>query len=219
MPKQASAIEAFGALAHVQSGSAVVIGPSGLLGMFIQVSEILTSHSALFYRMNYICGFLSLRLRLLGLAICHRVILVEVQAHTIHAVSLVRRGIVPLPLKNMSQMTTAVAAHDFCPAHSESAICMSCHGSRNAVEISRPSTAGLEFMSGLVKRRRASRTGVDPFIGRMFIELAGKGSFSSLLAEDAKLLCYRQYVRDYVGLGGKSTGMLTFVENSLPFLI
>ena len=89
------------------------------------------------------------------------IILVELQAHAVHTMPLVRRGRVSLSLENVSQMTSAVRAHDLRPLHTECAISVSCHSPRNVVEICRPAAARLEFVIGFVKRRVAAGAGVD----------------------------------------------------------
>lgn len=60
--------------------------------------------------------------------------------------SLVGRSRVSLALEDMTQMTSAVAAHNLRPLHAEGGIRVPSHGSRNGVEESRPAAARLELV-------------------------------------------------------------------------
>jgi len=140
----------------------------------------------------------SFRFRLLRLSIRHRVIFIELQADAIHAMPLVRRRIVTLPLEHMSQVSATVGADDLRPGHPEGAVCMPRHGAGDVVVVGGPAAAGLEFVVRGVEWRVARSAGVDTGLGHVFVILAGEGSFGAFFADDAELL---------------------FVENCLPFVI
>lgn len=89
------------------------------------------------------------------------VVLCELQTDTVDAMSLVSRRWIPFSLEHMSQMPSAVAAHNLRPLHPESAICMPRHRTWHGVKESRPAAARLEFVVCFVKRRLAADTGVD----------------------------------------------------------
>lgn len=74
--------------------------------------------------------------------------------------SLVRRRRVALPLEHMSQMASAVAAHNLCPLHTKCAVGVSGHCTRNGVEECRPAAAGLEFVLSSVDGRIAAGASV-----------------------------------------------------------
>lgn len=66
---------------------------------------------------------------------------------------------------------------------------MSCHGTRYAVEVGRPTTAGLELVRCLVERCIAGGAGVDAFLGHMLVIFACERRFSALFSQDAELFC------------------------------
>ena len=100
---------------------------------------------------------------------------------------LVCRGVVSLALEHVSKMSTAVAANNLCPGHSERAVGVSRHGAWDVVEVCRPSTARLEFVVCLVEWRIAGGAGIDSLFRHMLVIFSGEWSFSALFAEDAEL--------------------------------
>lgn len=103
--------------------------------------------------------------------------------------SLVRRRRVSLSLEDVSQVTSTVAAHDLCPLHAECAVGVSGHCARNGVEECRPSAARLELVLSSVDGRIAAGASVGAGGWRVLIILAGEGSFGTLFAKNAELLC------------------------------
>lgn len=116
------------------------------------------------------------------------ILILESQTNAVDTMSLVRRRRVPLPLEHMSQMPSTIATHDFRPGHPERAIRMPRHRARDAIEIGRPSAAGLELVGRFVQRRVAAGTGVDAIGGHVLVVHTGVGGFGALFAEDAELL-------------------------------
>lgn len=96
-------------------------------------------------------------------------------------------GLVSLALEHMSKVSTAVGADDLCPRHSESAVCMSRHGTRNIVEVCGPPAAGLELVGRRVKWRIACSASVDALFRHVLVIFSSEWSFGALFAEDAKL--------------------------------
>ena len=94
------------------------------------------------------------RLRLVAL-------LGELQAHTIHAMSFIRRRRITFSLEHMSQMPSAIAAHNLRSFHPKRPIYMPRHCARHSVKESRPAAAGLEFLVGGIERSTAGGAGVD----------------------------------------------------------
>jgi hypothetical protein len=115
--------------------------------------------------------------------------IVELDAHRVHTVPLIRGCWVSLALEYMSQVTSAVAANDLCPLHAESAVSVSGHGARHGVEEGRPSAAGLELVLGSVDGRIAAGAGICAGGRGVLVVFAGEGCFSAFLTEDAELLC------------------------------
>jgi hypothetical protein len=72
----------------------------------------------------------------------HRIILTKIQTHTVNTMPFIRRGVISLPFKHMSQMSPTIATHDFRPCHPKTAIRMSRYSTGYAIEICRPSAAG-----------------------------------------------------------------------------
>ena len=102
---------------------------------------------------------------------------------------LIRWCRISLSLEHVSQMTATSRAHDLRPAHTECAIGVSCHGSRDIIEVCGPSAAGFELVIGFVERSFAAGAGVDAFAGHVFVVDAGVGSFGALFTEDTELFC------------------------------
>ena len=115
---------------------------------------------------------------------------------------LIRRRIISLPFKHMTQMAPAVRAHDLCPLHPQRTIRVASHGSRNVVEVRRPAAARLELLLRSVQWRVAGCAGVDAAFRHVFVKFAGKGGLGSLLPEDAELICLRVRVAGGVGSWG-----------------
>lgn len=76
----------------------------------------------------------------------------EFQTDGIDTMPLVGRGRVALALEDMTEMAAAIRTDNLGSLHAEAAIGVSGHGTRQAVKIRRPPTAGLELVVGLVQR-------------------------------------------------------------------
>ncbi len=138
----------------------------------------------------------------LALGLIHHLILRrELHADTVHTMSLVGRSTVSLALEDMSQMTTAVRAHDLCSRHAERAISVTSHSSRDVVEVCWPSAARLELMGSFVERGITTCAGVDARVRQVLVVFAASGHFSSLLSKDAELL-WRSVSDVYTGRQG-----------------
>ena len=118
----------------------------------------------------------------------NRIILVELQRDTVDTVPLIGRVVISLALEHMSQMSSTVTANNLRPLHTESAICMPRHRTRDVVKVRWPSTARLELVFRGVKRCIAAYTCVDAFLGVVLVVFTGEGCFGALLAYDAELL-------------------------------
>ena len=101
---------------------------------------------------------------------------------------LIRRGIVSLALKHMTQMAATVPTHDLCSGHSKRVVGVALHGAWNTVKVRRPPAAGLELVVCFVERSVAARTGVDAVIRVVLIKFPGSRWFSTFLTEDAELI-------------------------------
>jgi hypothetical protein len=104
-------------------------------------------------------------------------------------VTLVGGGRVSLALENVTEMTTTVGADDLSALHTESAVGVSGHSTRDGIEESGPSAARLELVIGLVERSIAAGTGVSTLRGHVLVKVAAVGRLGALFAEDAELLC------------------------------
>jgi hypothetical protein len=147
------------------------------------------------------CHHTSLRLRLLRSSL----LFLEVQTHTVDAVSLIRWRWVSLSLEHMSQMTTAIAAHNLYPLHAKCPIAVSRHRTGYGIVERRPSAPTLELLVRGVQRRVASGASVDARRRCMLVVFAGVWRFGALFAEDTKLLCISgvsQMFRCTIVLGG-----------------
>ncbi len=113
-------------------------------------------------------------------ALHHRIILVKLQADTVHAMPLVCGCRISLALEYVSEVSTTVGADDLRARHAEGAIRVSCHSTWNIVEICRPATSTLELVVGFVERRIAASASVDTSIGQVLVVLAGEGGFGAL---------------------------------------
>ena len=123
----------------------------------------------------------------LNLTLFHRILLLKSQTDTIDTVPLIRRRGIPLSLKNMSQMPSALTTHDLRPRHPKSTIRMSRHSAGDSVKVGRPSAARLEFVGGFVKRSIAAGAGIDAGGGHVFVVGAGVRGFGAFFAENAEL--------------------------------
>ena len=65
---------------------------------------------------------------------------------------LISRGRVSLALEHMSEVTSAVGAHDLDPFHAERAVDMSRHSAGDRIEERRPAAPGLELLVCGVER-------------------------------------------------------------------
>jgi hypothetical protein len=66
---------------------------------------------------------------------------------------------------------------------------MACHSAWHGIEECGPATARLELMVRTIEGCIARSTIVRPGGGMVFVVFSREGSFSSLFAEDAELLC------------------------------
>lgn len=67
----------------------------------------------------------------------------------------------PLPLKNMTQMPTAIITHNLRPHHAETAIGFLAYGPRHGVPEGGPSATRVEFVVRFVERCGTACAGVD----------------------------------------------------------
>jgi hypothetical protein len=86
-------------------------------------------------------------------------------------------------------MPSTISAHYLRPLHAQRAICMSLHGTGDAVEVGGPAAPGVELLLSRVEGRRAGGACVDACAGGMLVVLAGAGRLGALFAEDAELFC------------------------------
>ena len=126
---------------------------------------------------------------LLLLPINSLLLIMKLQTHTVNTMPLIRRRLIPLPLKHMPQMPPTIRADDFCSRHAETRIRMPRHSSRDGIEVSGPAAPGFEFVVGFVERRGTGGAGVDAGVGHVFVVFAGEGGFGAFFADDAELLC------------------------------
>jgi len=117
------------------------------------------------------------------------VTLIELDAHRVDTVPLVRRRRVALTLEHMSQVTSAVAAHDLCPLHAECAVGVSGHRTGYSIEECRPAAARLEFVLSSVDGRIAAGASVGAGTWHVLVILAREGRLGAFLAKHAELLC------------------------------
>lgn len=93
-----------------------------------------------------------------------------------------------LSLENMSQMTSAIRAHNLRPLHPQRPVCMPCHRAGHCVKERRPPTPAVELVTRLIEWRVAARTRVLAAGGRVLVVLARARILSALLPQDAELL-------------------------------
>jgi hypothetical protein len=124
---------------------------------------------------------------------------------------------VPFPLKDMSEVASAVSADNLGAQHAVRNVLVPLHGPRDAVEVGRPSAARLELVRGLVERRITPCTSVDAFLGGVLVVLARERRLSTLLPKDAELFWLD--VSCWVGSIFEDTERLTLVQNYLPFFL
>lgn len=106
------------------------------------------------------------------LSLCLRIALVELDAHRVDTVSLVRRRRVALSFEHMSQVSSAVAAYNLCPLHAKCAVGVSGHGTRDGVEEGGPAAARLELVLSSVDGRIAAGASVGAGSWRVLVVLA-----------------------------------------------
>lgn len=106
----------------------------------------------------------------------------EFQTDGIDAVSLVSRGWVTLALEDMAEMTPAIRTDNLGSLHTEGAIGVSGHGTRQAVEIRRPPTSRLELVVGLVQRGSTPGACVHAFGWLVLVVRAGEGRLGAFFA-------------------------------------
>lgn len=74
---------------------------------------------------------------------------------------LIRRRRVSFPLEDMTQVSSALRAHDLRPRHAECAIGVAFDGARYAVKVCGPATAGLELVGSAVEWGGAGCAGLS----------------------------------------------------------
>jgi len=129
-----------------------------------------------------------LRGSFLGLRVLNGVILVEGERDSVHTVTLVSRSRISLALEDVTEMATTVGADNLSTLHTEGAVGVSGHGTRDSIEESRPAAARLELVVGLVERSLTAGTGVDTLGGHVLVKVAAVRRLGALVTEDAELL-------------------------------
>lgn len=126
---------------------------------------------------------LTLRLPLLHLDL----LLHKTQTHTINTMPLIRRRLIPLPLKHMTQMAPTIRTYNLRPRRAHRPIHAPLHGPRDAVKVRGPAAAGRELVGCGVQGRGAPGAGVGPGGGGVLVVFPGSGGFGTFLAEDVEL--------------------------------
>lgn len=85
-------------------------------------------------------------------------------------------------------MAATFGADNLGPEHPPGAILVPGDSARQAVEVGRPSTAGLELVVGLVQRRIATSTAIHALGGVVLVILPSSRRLSALLSENSELL-------------------------------
>jgi hypothetical protein len=134
-------------------------------------------------------------------------------------VSLVRRRRIALALEHMSQMASAVGAHDLRPLHSKSAVGMSGHSARNSIEERRPATARLELVLCRVNGCVAAGASIGAGGRGVLVILARERCFGAFVAENAELLCCPMISIRSSTSAIKLSKEHTLVQLHLPLLI
>ena len=101
----------------------------------------------------------------------------------------VGRGGIPLPLEDVTEVATAIRTDYFGADHAERAVLVAGDGTRDAVKVRRPSTAGFKLVARFIQRGVAPGASVDAGIREELVILPGEGCLSPLLPEDSELLC------------------------------
>lgn len=104
--------------------------------------------------------------------------------------ALIRRGLVPFALEDMTQVAAAVGADNLDAQHAQRTVRVPGDGAGDAVVVGGPATAGLELVVRLVQWCIAAGAGVDARLRCVLVILAGAGRLGSLFSEDAELLCF-----------------------------
>lgn len=125
----------------------------------------------------------SFRLRILSSAR----IFCEAQTDTIHTMTLIRGGLIPLTLKYMAEVTPAVGTYDLCALHTKCVINVSSDSPRDGIKVCWPATARFELVIGSVKRRIATSAIVDTFGRVVRIVFTGASALSTFFTENAEL--------------------------------
>lgn len=92
-----------------------------------------------------------------------------------------------LALEYVSQMSSAVVAHNFYPHHAQPRVGLLAHCARYCVPESGPAAARVELVVGFVERRVAATACVDAGSRIVLVELTGAWHFGSFLAQDTEL--------------------------------
>lgn len=111
----------------------------------------------------------------------------KAQTDTIHTMTLICGGLIPLTLKHMAEVTPTVGAYDLCPLHTKCVINVSSDSTRDGIKVCRPATARFELVIGSVKRRIATSAIVDAFGRVVGIVFTGASALSTLFTENAEL--------------------------------
>lgn len=140
----------------------------------------------------------------------------EIQADTVHTMSLIRRRLEALTFEYVTQVTTTVCAHNLGACHAECAILMASYGAGDAVEIGWPATARTELVVRLVKGSIAAGAGVDTLGRGMLVVLTRARGLSSLFSKNTELLC-TMLVGCHVQ--ETKTDQLTLVQDCSPLIV
>lgn len=116
------------------------------------------------------------------------IILVELDAYAVHAMSLICGCLISLALEHVSEVTATIAANDFRSRHAKCSVSVSSHCAWNGIEICRPPAATLELMLGLIDWCIAACACVDSLVWVVFVVLASEWCFSTFLTQNAELL-------------------------------
>lgn len=122
----------------------------------------------------------------LGLGVSIR-ILRKPQTNTVDTVALVRWRLEPLAFKNMSEVASAVITDNFGPLHPECVVDMSLNSTGDRIEVSRPATARLELVVGLVERCIAAGAVIDTLRGVVGVIFSSTSRLSALFTENPEL--------------------------------
>jgi hypothetical protein len=118
-----------------------------------------------------------------------RIIRGELQANAVDTMSLVCRCWIPLPLEDMTKVTTTISADDLRPLHPECAVGVSGDRAWDGIVVRWPAASRLEFVVRFVEWRVATGAGVRARLGHVLVVFASTGRLSAFLPEHSELLC------------------------------